>query len=370
MSVLVDGYKPLSCRCRLLPNGNGILLRSEARSASDGEVTALIETELESCSDLRDFNDPSSKCALLKCALICLGFVSPEEILSDGAKSDIFDYVQNFFGTTQHVRVEIISTSLLPQGSGMGTSSILAGCVLAAISKCRGTPMPTSNVIHMVLELEQLLTTGGGFQDQANGLVGGIKRVTSSAGVVRPVRVEWERVSLKQVRQRLNSCLFLVFTGKTRLAKNILQQCLQRWSDRTDDICATVSSLVTTANAAAEALNVGDLDKLGCHLKEYWKQKKVMAGSHSGVEPPLVARILEKLYAKELIRAGSLCGAGGGGFLVILSKDGVTEEVMIQELLQTDVDTSEISWHKVALDSDGLVSCCLGDKEFSIECMR
>lgn len=371
MSVVVDGFHPLSSRCRLIAGGTGILLRSEGRSVADGKLISSINTELDTYGDLSGYNEPSSDCALIKCALICLGFASPEHIASQGATGSLLECVQNFFGTKQQVRLEIISTSLLPQGSGMGTSSILAGCILAAISRCRGTPMSTDSIIHMVLELEQLLTTGGGFQDQANGLVGGIKRVTSSIGVMQPVRVKWERITLApNVEESLNSCLFLVFTGKTRLAKNILKQCLQRWSDRTTEIGETLSALVSTANEVAQALKSADLDMLGSLLQDYWNQKKVMAGSNSGVEPPRVAEILEALYAKDMIRGGSLCGAGGGGFLVILSKDGLTEEAMMLQLQQNGVDTSELVWHRARLDHVGLSSRCVGDIDFDIAMMK
>jgi len=72
--------------------------------------------------------------------------------------------------------------------AGLGTSSILAGCLLAALGHAVGRPYAdTAALVHAVLHLEQVLTTGGGWQDQAGGLVGGFKVTTSAAAL--PLRV-------------------------------------------------------------------------------------------------------------------------------------------------------------------------------------
>jgi galactokinase/mevalonate kinase-like predicted kinase len=50
--------------------------------------------------------------------------------------------------------------------AGLGTSSILAGVVLAALWRASGRDFTRSDINHAVLHLEQMLTTGGGWQDQ------------------------------------------------------------------------------------------------------------------------------------------------------------------------------------------------------------
>ena len=356
MSVLVDGCAPLACRCRIRPGSPSIYLCSEIRSADDYELISTNCVRILTIDDMKGFNDPASDCALLKCALVCLGAFSPNQILCLNPLSDISESIQTFFNTNVPVQVEVVSTSLLPQGSGMGTSSILAGCVLASISQCRGVSIPMTRLIHMVLELEQLLTTGGGFQDQANGLVGGIKRVTCSAGAVNPVRIQWETLSLMPTTEKkLNDCLHLVYTGKTRLAKNILLQCLERWSERTSDICQTVSDLVEGADAASRAVEAGDLDNLGHLIGHYWKLKKIMAGPTSGVEPSIVVEILSSLYKTGNLRGASLCGAGGGGFLVLLTKNSTPRESLVSALEADGINTSKLKWHRVQLDKSGMI---------------
>jgi len=63
----------------------------------------------------------------------------------------------------------------LPMGSGLGTSSILAATVLRAFSEMLGSPPDDQSLSDQVMRLEQLMTTGGGWQDQAGGIFPGAK---------------------------------------------------------------------------------------------------------------------------------------------------------------------------------------------------
>lgn len=75
----------------------------------------------------------------------------------------------------------------------------------------------------------------------------------------------------------------------------------------------TVQKLVTNAEDCKNFLEEGNFEAASECIKEYWEQKKRMA---PGSEPILVRELLEQLYRADLILAGWLAGAGGGGFLV------------------------------------------------------
>ena len=73
-----------------------------------------------------------------------------------------------------------------------------------------------------MLYLEQLLTTGGGWQDQVGGL-GGAIRLGLSEGKL-PLFVDAVDLGLSQdIVKNFNDRIVLVYTGKTRLARNLLQ---------------------------------------------------------------------------------------------------------------------------------------------------
>jgi len=60
---------------------------------------------------------------------------------------------------------------------------------------------------------------------------------------------------------------------------------------------------------------IGDLAGVGRCMSIYWSQKKKMA---PGCEPELVTKMMEALKPHAL--GMSLAGAGGGGFMYLLTK--------------------------------------------------
>ncbi|KAI2504222.1 L-fucokinase [Fragilaria crotonensis] len=362
LAVTVDGMKPLSSRCRIIPGGSGIYICTESRDAITGELQSYASSKLSIVSDLDDCRNPHADCALIKCALVYLGLLSDDAAPSQ----DLQPFLRRFCGLNHQVGLEIVSTSLLPRGSGMGTSSILAGCVLACLARCVGIDLHENDdlrLVSVVLELEQLLTCGGGWQDQIGGLFGGFKLGTSKAYEF-PVIAHVQRTPLKQSTiAKLDDRLILVFSGQTRLAKNILQQVLHRWSRRTPEIVDTVQALVQGAHRASRALVDEDLDTVAQCLNNYWRLKKTMAGDDSGVEPEVVRHVFAELFERNEIVAGSLCGAGGGGFMVLLASEGRTmddvKSTFDKEILPFHKDAAAFTWHKGQVSEKGLATTIL-----------
>jgi len=360
-AVAVDGMRPLSCRCRLVSDGFGILLRTEQRDLARGNLIDSNEVFLSSTNDMAGWNDPNTPCALLMCSLVCMGIISKIDTMSEASK-DLQPILNKLCPTADSVGLEVIATSLLPRGSGLGTSSILGGCVLATLGKCLGNESIEGEIVNGVLLLEQLLTTGGGFQDQVNGLVGGVKLATCSSFNNPPPTLKVQQLQIpREALESLSSRLWLVFTGQTRLAKNILSSVLSRWSLRTAEVMVTVAELLSGAQEAQKALVAGDINQLALCLNDYWRLKKLMAGDDSGVEPPHVAKAMEELRSSNLIDAVSLCGAGGGGFMVVLTSSKTT----VIETLQSSVSSANnFTWHSCNVDQKGLtINTVTGDFE-------
>ena len=125
-----------------------------------------------------------------------------------------------------HAGFELHTWSTAPHGSGLGTSSILAGVILAALLRATGRTANMDSLIHVVLVVEQILTTGGGWQDNVGGLVPGFKIGRSQPSL--PLRVDVERLELpSSTVEELMKRMVCFYSGRTRLAKNLLQ--VGRW---------------------------------------------------------------------------------------------------------------------------------------------
>ncbi|XP_075884780.1 L-fucose kinase [Nelusetta ayraudi] len=333
IAVKLDGKRPIGARaCRIKQPCLVLVTFSGGRSSG-----VSTKTVCESLEDLKDYCQPHAPGALLKAVCVCSGLVS---LSSQQPMAE--QLVQRWGGG-----VELHSWSLLPTGSGLGTSSILAGALLAAIYRCTGRTYTTDSLIHAVLYLEQILTTGGGWQDQVGGLVGGVKVGRSRASL--PLRVEVERLRpsedfLESVEQRL----LLVYTGKTRLARNLLQDVVRSWYSRQPAIVHNAHELVSNSEDCVRAFSEGSLSQLGLCLDRLWQQKKVMA---PGCEPASVRAMMEAL--RPLVLGQSLTGAGGGGFLFLLTREPRQQEVVLQVLNNTP-GLGDFRVHSVELDMDGL----------------
>ena len=117
---------------------------------------------------------------------------------------------------------ELHTWSTAPQGSGLGTSSILAGVILAALLRVTGRTASLDSLVHAVLVVEQMLTTGGGWQDNVGGLVPGFKISRSQPSL--PLKVEVEKIELSEKTvNEFSKRLVCFYSGRTRLAKYLLQ---------------------------------------------------------------------------------------------------------------------------------------------------
>jgi len=292
MALLIDGKKPITAKAK----------RIEA-----WQVVIDVGEEHTVCTQLSHFLDhaqPLAPGALVKTVLLYTGLVS----LS--SPEDLQEQLQKSLGSGLHV----ICTTTLPQGSGLGTSSIMAGGLLKAIGAAAGQDYDPSSLVHAVLMVEQMLTTGGGWQDQVGGLLPGIKFTESPASLPLTVNYEILNVAADFIHA-LNRHMICVYTGRTRLARGLLQDVLRRWHARLPDIVQLTSELVDNAQRLREALLAGDLPTVGACLGTYWSQKKAMAG---GAEPDEVTAMIASV--KDRIYGCALGGAGGGGFLILITK--------------------------------------------------
>uniref|UniRef100_A0A2K5SIG0 L-fucose kinase n=1 Tax=Cebus imitator TaxID=2715852 RepID=A0A2K5SIG0_CEBIM len=337
LAVRVDGRRPIGARARRILEPELWL----AVGPQQDEMTVKIVCR--SLADLRDYCQPHAPGALLKAAFICAGIVDVHSELQ------LRKQLLRTFGGG----FELHTWSELPHGSGLGTSSILAGTALAALQRAAGRVVGTEALIHAVLHLEQVLTTGGGWQDQVGGLMPGIKVGRSRAQL--PLKVEVEEVTVPEgFVQKLNDHLLLVYTGKTRLARNLLQDVLRSWYARLPAVVENAHSLVQQTEECAEAFRQGSLPLLGQCLTAYWEQKKLMA---PGCEPLAVRRMMDVLAPH--VHGQSLAGAGGGGFLYLLTKEPQQKEALEAVLAKTE-GLGNYSIHLVEVDTQGLSLKLLG----------
>lgn len=388
-AISVDGRRPLGSRVRRValtsPTQPAIVIRTRAEGRpvedEDGEGTSagmggagdvpmgaasdatapggtvvVSSTSVCSLSDLADYCQPRAEGALVKCALLGL-----PGLLDAGSATPLRDQLAAALGSSG-VGLEIETWSLLPHGSGLGTSSILAGTLLAALAGALGRSYDRVSLSHLVLGLEAMLSTGGGWQDQIGGLWPGVK--ASCCAPSLPLGVAVQPLSDSSQPFFLSDRIFLVYTGKTRLAKNLLQTVLRQWAGQEPEVTSTVAALRGNAVAMATALACRDAEGAGAALAAYWDQKQRMA---PGAEPAEVAAMRGALAP--LVTGTSLAGAGGGGFLIGLARVPAPSPkdlaARMDAVLRAHPATARLpfSVHAAEVDPLGLVVAVEGQKQ-------
>jgi fucokinase len=211
--------------------------------------------------------------------------------------------------------VEIRTHVALPMGSGLGTSSILGATVVQALAALAGTPLPAPALIARVLRLEQLMTTGGGWQDQVGGIMPGAKLIRTGPGLRQQPRVApiaWSA----ETRCAFCDRFVLYDTGLQRIAKNLLTQVVGGYLAREAGTVQVLHSIKTLAEEMAHALAQGDWPALGALLDRHWALN-LQLDPHT-TNAPINALLAD---ARPYLAGAKLAGAGGGGFLLLLARD-------------------------------------------------
>lgn len=211
--------------------------------------------------------------------------------------------------------IELTMLSAIPAGSGLGTSSVLAATVLGALSDFCSLAWDKSEVCRRTLVLEQLLTTGGGWQDQLGGVLSGVKLLQTQPGFDQRPMARWLPGDL-YTQADYRQCHLLYYTGITRTAKQILAEIVRRMFLNDHDQLIMLRQMKEHALEMYEALQLGDFALMGRLVGKTWEQnQRIDAGTN-----PDAVRLLTNLI-DDYCFGYKLPGAGGGGYLYMVAKD-------------------------------------------------
>jgi galactokinase/mevalonate kinase-like predicted kinase len=205
----------------------------------------------------------------------------------------------------------------------LGTSSILAATVLEAVGRAFALEWSREDVCQLTLVLEQLLTAGGGWQDQYGGIYGGAKLLTTLPGSVQRPMIEQLPTDL-WTHPDLAPRHLLYFTGMTRMARQILAEIVRDMYLQNPAQRHLLMQMKAEAQLMATALRVSastnDLQAAftayGRLLRLNWQRNQQL---DAGCLPPAIARLTTLI--DDLCEGYKLPGAGGGGFLYLVAKD-------------------------------------------------
>ena len=318
-AILLNGKEPIEVELRRIQK-NHIEFASLDFNAYG---TASTVAEIQDC------HNPYDSFALHKAALIACGIVPME------GEADL-EEILNEMGGGFYMSTRVNG---VPKGSGLGTSSILSEACVRALGEFLGTDWSDSDVYELVLNLEQIMSTGGGWQDQVGGLTGGVKYITSRPGMKQHLNVEYLKLD-EQTKQELQERFALIYTGQRRLARNLLRYVVGNYIGGRKESVEALEEMKHLAVMMRYELEQGNVDEFAKLLNQHWEvSKKLDDGSTN--------TCIDQIFAscEDLIDGKFISGAGGGGFLQVILKKNVTKEMLRKRLLEVFQDSGVDVWN-------------------------
>ncbi len=314
-AVSLNGELPIEVTLKRLDESKIILSSTDIGAYKEytGELT-----ELQNC------RNPHDAFALHKAALIACGLVP-----LDKSDMKIEDICENLGGGI-YFNTRVIN---IPKGSGLGTSSILAGACVKALYELTDTDIAPEEMYNRVLCMEQLMSTGGGWQDQVGGLAPGIKMVTSRQGLKQEVSCLPLNVSDATVKE-LNERLALIYTGQRRLARNLLREVVGKYIGNDTTSVEVHYDIQRLAVLMRFELEKGNIDGFAELLNDHWALSKKL---DAGCTNTCIDQIMYSI--EDLTDGQMICGAGGGGFLQVILKKGITKDQLRLRLREVFQDS-------------------------------
>jgi D-glycero-alpha-D-manno-heptose-7-phosphate kinase len=217
------------------------------------------------------------------------------------------------------VDVEIRSDA--PAGSGLGGSSALVTAVVAALAMLAGRETSAAEVAELAYRIERDdLGISGGWQDQFAAAYGGFNLLEfSRAGAsVHPIRLD------AGSQEELERHLMLCYTGAVRRNVGLIDRQITMHREGREDTILGMKRLQEMAFAMRRAIEDGRIESIGPLLTEAFQAKKQMNPFIADGTP--IERMLDAARSAGAT-GGKICGAGGGGYLLIAvppaRRDGV-----------------------------------------------
>lgn len=296
LSVELNGQLPLQVYARPIEAPRIVL-----RSIDLGEKLVV-----ENFEELHNYDQLGGGFSIPKAALVLAGF-GPR--FSGSLYSNLAAQLKEF-----GCGIELSLLSAIPKGSGLGTSSNLAATVLGTLSEFCGLNWDKHEISNRTLILEQMLTTGGGWQDQFGGIFNGVKLLETESGIWQNPSIKWLPEQLFSKRET-REMMLLYYTGVTRVARDILGEIVKAMFLNSSSHLQIFSEMKVHARETFDTILSNDYRGLAEKVAISWALNQQL---DQGTNPPVIREITQRV--DDYLLGYKLLGAGGGGYLLMFAK--------------------------------------------------
>src|SRR3984885_9320957 len=211
----------------------------------------------------------------------------------------------------------LTTDSEAPAGAGIGGSSAMAVAICAALDRFTGAGKSKADWIHISRDAEAIvIKVPTGTQDHYPPAFGGAAAIELPPGGERRTEL---RVDLVELERRIVLC----YTGKPRKSAINNWDVFQKHIDGNAKVYKNLARITEVAQLLRGALEKSDWTEAGRLMREEWTFRKRNLPT---ISTKTIDRIIEGSRRKGAL-AGKVCGAGGGGCVVLLIEPDARERV-------------------------------------------
>jgi D-glycero-alpha-D-manno-heptose-7-phosphate kinase len=197
-----------------------------------------------------------------------------------------------------------------PRGSGLGGSSAVTSAILGAVREYTGVLLDHYELSELNYNIERVdLGIAGGKQDQYATTFGGFNLIAFSKErvLVTPLRID------RDILNDLECHLMLCYTGHVRPGMGLIETQMRYFNEKRPSTLDAMKRVHDQSYMMMESLLHGRLTRFGELLDEAYRAKREM---NPHVSNPGIDAMYD-LAKKNGALGGKLCGAGGGGYLLL-----------------------------------------------------
>jgi len=202
----------------------------------------------------------------------------------------------------------LTTDSEAPAGAGIGGSSAMAVAICAALDRFTAAGKSKVDWIHISRDAEGIvIKVPTGTQDHYPPAFGGAAAIELPPGGERRVEL---RLDIRELEKRLVLC----YTGKPRQSGINNWEVFKAHIDGKKQVRGNLERIAEVAQAMRVALENADWNETGRLMREEWNFRKRNLPT---ISTKTIDRIIEGARKKGAL-SGKVCGAGGGGCVVLL----------------------------------------------------
>ena len=209
-------------------------------------------------------------------------------------------------------KVHVGTYSTVPTRTGLGSSSAMVVGLINCINKYKNLKLSNKRIVEDAYKIERkICKQHGGWQDQIVSQYGSILDIKIS----KKEKIDVRKIKVSdKIENIIKNNLLLVYTKQKRDSSNVILS----QKKRIKNILKYYNQIKLFNKPILDAFKKSNIVNIGKIFNQHWNLKKSLS---SKITNKSIDKFYSNLISKYKVIGGKLIGAGGGGFILVCTKN-------------------------------------------------